>query len=72
MEIKFSSRPDWWDKANCLGTDPGIFFPDYGSKAVYNDAKKICEGCPATKECKKQGQNEKFGFWGGERAKEIK
>ena len=40
----------WQERANCLGVDPDLFFPERGAST--REAKGVCNG-------------EKFGIWGG-------
>jgi WhiB family redox-sensing transcriptional regulator len=55
----------WQDRANCLGVDPDLFFPERGAST--REAKEVCRGCVAREECLEFAlQNgEKFGIWGG-------
>lgn len=56
-------RPDWFDAAACLGTDPSLFYPEVGESA--GPAKAVCATCPVTAECGEHGWSEKHGVWGG-------
>jgi len=55
----------WQDRANCLGVDPDLFFPERGAST--REAKEVCRGCVVREECLEFAlQNgEKFGIWGG-------
>ena len=55
----------WKQKANCLGIDPDLFFPERGVSSA--QAKSVCRGCVVKEECLEYAlQNgEKFGIWGG-------
>jgi WhiB family redox-sensing transcriptional regulator len=57
-------RP-WMAKANCMGVDPELFFPQRGMST--REAKEVCRGCVVREECLEYAieQNEKFGIWGG-------
>ena len=55
----------WKESANCLGVDPGLFFPDRG--ASIKEAKETCRSCVVKEECLNFAisSGEKFGVWGG-------
>jgi WhiB family transcriptional regulator, redox-sensing transcriptional regulator len=55
----------WQDRANCLGVDPDLFFPERGAST--REAKEVCRGCVVRAECLEFAlQNgERFGIWGG-------
>ena len=55
----------WRNKANCLGVDPDLFFPERGVST--REAKAVCQGCVVRKECLEYAlvNGEKFGIWGG-------
>lgn len=57
-------RP-WQDKANCLGVDPDLFFPERGAST--REAKGVCAGCEVKEDCLEYAlrNGEKFGIWGG-------
>ncbi|HVM41669.1 MAG TPA: WhiB family transcriptional regulator [Acidimicrobiia bacterium] len=69
MEIFFAELSagdrSWQAKANCLGVDPDLFFPERGAST--KEAKSVCRGCEVRLECLEYAlQNgEKFGIWGG-------
>ena len=65
-------RPDlaeperrWQERANCLGVDPDLFFPERGAST--REAKGVCRGCEVRVECLEYAlqHGEKFGIWGG-------
>jgi len=60
-------RPAWQDQANCLGSDPDLFFPTTGSNIAARQAKQICFGCVVRLQCLEYAlaNREKFGIWGG-------
>jgi WhiB family redox-sensing transcriptional regulator len=55
----------WQERANCLGVDPDLFFPERGAST--REAKSVCRGCEVRLECLEYalGHGEKFGIWGG-------
>jgi len=55
----------WHDRANCLGVDPDLFFPERGAST--REAKEVCRGCVVREECLEYAlsNGEKFGIWGG-------
>ena len=55
----------WQERANCLGVDPDLFFPERGAST--REAKEVCRGCVVRGECLEfaLANGEKFGIWGG-------
>jgi WhiB family redox-sensing transcriptional regulator len=55
----------WQERANCLGVDPDLFFPERGAST--KEAKAVCRGCEVRVECLEYAlsHGEKFGIWGG-------
>jgi WhiB family redox-sensing transcriptional regulator len=55
----------WQERANCLGVDPDLFFPERGAST--REAKGVCRGCEVQDECLEYAlaHGEKFGIWGG-------
>jgi WhiB family redox-sensing transcriptional regulator len=55
----------WQERANCLGVDPDLFFPERGAST--REAKSVCRGCEVRAECLEYAlaHGEKFGIWGG-------
>ena len=55
----------WQSKANCMGVDPDLFFPERGAST--KEAKEVCRGCVVKDECLEFAlrNSEKFGIWGG-------
>lgn len=55
----------WQIKANCLGVDPELFFPERGMST--REAKEVCRGCMVKQDCLEFAiaNGEKFGIWGG-------
>lgn len=62
----------WQDRANCLGTDPEIFFPKIGKRS--DEAEAVCAECPVQQQCRAYADalDEKFGVWGGESEQDRK
>lgn len=55
----------WQEKANCMGVDPDLFFPERGAST--REAKEVCRGCVVQLDCLEFAlvNGEKFGIWGG-------
>ncbi|HUP69813.1 MAG TPA: WhiB family transcriptional regulator [Acidimicrobiales bacterium] len=55
----------WQDRANCMGVDPDLFFPERGAST--REAKEVCRGCVVQTDCLEYAlaNGEKFGIWGG-------
>lgn len=55
----------WQQRANCMGVDPELFFPQRGAST--RDAKEVCRGCVVRADCLDYAidHGEKFGIWGG-------
>jgi WhiB family redox-sensing transcriptional regulator len=55
----------WQERANCLGVDPDLFFPERGAST--KEAKGVCRGCEVRVDCLEYAlsNGEKFGIWGG-------
>ena len=55
----------WQARANCMGVDPDLFFPERGAST--REAKEVCRGCVAREDCLEFAlvNSEKFGIWGG-------
>lgn len=55
----------WQARANCMGVDPDLFFPERGSST--REAKEVCRGCVVRMDCLEFAiaNGEKFGIWGG-------
>jgi WhiB family redox-sensing transcriptional regulator len=58
-------KPDWREKANCVGTDAESFFPDTVVEA--RAAIRVCRRCEVQVECLGFARRERieFGVWGG-------
>ena len=55
---------NWQTKANCMGVDPDLFFPERGAST--REAKEVCRGCVVREDCLEYAlaNGEKFGIWG--------
>jgi WhiB family redox-sensing transcriptional regulator len=55
----------WQARANCMGVDPDLFFPERGAST--REAKDVCRGCVAREDCLEYAleNGEMFGIWGG-------
>jgi WhiB family redox-sensing transcriptional regulator len=55
----------WQDRANCIGTDPEVFFPKIGKRS--EEAQEVCSHCPVTAQCLEYAiaHNDRYGVWGG-------
>ncbi|MEI8126424.1 MAG: WhiB family transcriptional regulator [Actinomycetota bacterium] len=55
----------WQARANCMGVDPDLFFPERGAST--REAKEVCKGCVVRDDCLEFAldNGEKFGIWGG-------
>ena len=64
-ESSGDSAGRWQERANCLGVDPDLFFPERGAST--REAKAVCRGCEVRVECLEYAlaHGEKFGIWGG-------
>ena len=40
---------DWKARANCMGVDPDLFFPERGMST--REAKEVCRGCVVREDC---------------------
>ena len=60
-----STDRHWQERANCLGVDPDLFFPERGAST--KEAKEVCRGCVVREDCLEYAlaNGEKFGIWGG-------
>ena len=60
----------WQDRAECIGTDPELFFPGRGDDT--RAAKAICATCPVRAECLAYALDNdiKFGIFGGKSERE--
>ena len=58
-----ATTTSWRERANCLGVDPDLFFPERGEPL--RQVKAVCAGCEVRSECLAEGLHERFGVWGG-------
>ena len=67
LEALFDDGVDrsWQTRANCMGVDPELFFPERGAST--REAKEVCRGCVVREDCLEYAiaNGEKFGIWGG-------
>ena len=65
LDLVSTGDRSWQSRANCLGVDPDLFFPERGAST--KEAKEVCRGCVVRDDCLEYAlQNgEKFGIWGG-------
>ena len=65
QELTVAPGREWQLRANCMGVDPELFFPERGSST--REAKEVCRGCVVAQECLEFAiaNGEKFGIWGG-------
>ena len=65
---------EWANRANCLGLDAELFFPERGDpEHVTQQAKAVCRGCSVIHECASYAMTPPVitnGTWGGLSAKE--
>ena len=40
---------EWQSRANCMGVDPDLFFPERGAST--REAKEVCRGCVVREDC---------------------
>jgi hypothetical protein len=57
--------PDWRNFAECLQSDPELWFARDGDYTSRCRAIAICGLCPVKAECLEAGMDEEFGIWGG-------
>lgn len=60
-----SDKLSWIERANCLGVNPELFFPERGASTT--EAKEVCRGCVVRKACLEYAltTREVYGIWGG-------
>ncbi len=63
--LKGPDERSWQARANCMGVDPDLFFPERGAST--REAKEVCRGCVVREDCLEYAlaNGEKFGIWGG-------
>ena len=56
----------WRDSANCLGTDPDLFFSSHGTSwaTKLDQIAPICDPCPVADECHTHGLTMDDGIYG--------
>jgi WhiB family redox-sensing transcriptional regulator len=72
MEIRISNYIKDAEEANCVSTDPDIFFPEFTNGGnrnpqEVNQAIQVCAMCNITEQCLTYalGAAETIGIWGG-------
>src|SRR3954453_2707324 len=65
LDLLTPEQPSWQRKANCMGVDPDLFFPERGAST--KEDKEVCRGCGVGEDCREYAlaNGEKFGIWGG-------
>lgn len=65
--VVWSSRPAWFDEAECSGVGPGLFYADPGDEVVNRLARDVCTHCPVRRQCLEYAiaNDEHYGIWGG-------
>lgn len=60
----------WQNRAQCLGVDTDLFFPERGQSMA--EARAVCAGCPVRVQCLEYAlaNGEKCGVWGGKSERE--
>jgi hypothetical protein len=59
---------EWRREALCLKRNNVFWFPPVEAEApehYYAVAREVCKHCPVWKLCLEDGQNERWGMWGG-------
>lgn len=71
IDFAISAYEPWMAKADCLDSDPELFYPERGTHSGA-EAKRICAHCPVATDCLQHAvsNHEPFGIWGGLTAKE--
>lgn len=67
------TQPDWYDNAQCRGTDTSLFFSEADNVAV-TIAKSVCIPCPVRELCLEYAiaTDQPAGVWGGKTTTERK
>ncbi len=65
VEVVVFVRPEWYDRANCLGATPRLFYAERGEGSAI--ARQVCAGCEVRVDCLEFAleRNETHGMWGG-------
>ena len=61
---------EWQGRANCMGVDPELFFPERGAST--REAKEVCRGCVVREDCLDYALSDPKleGWWAGTSEKE--
>lgn len=64
------NNDQWMVRANCLGIDADLFFPDRGTSTT--EAKAICAACTVREQCLEYSLTHQInaGIWGGKSERE--
>ena len=62
--IRMFQHQAWHAQAECVGMPTKWFFPPQGQN-IDPRARDACSACPVVAECRKAGESERFGTWGG-------
>jgi WhiB family transcriptional regulator, redox-sensing transcriptional regulator len=70
MDVKPNQGDDWRDKAQCVDSDPSLFFPIGNKVSILKQiesAKAICRICVVQADCLEYAlrNREENGIWGG-------
>lgn len=65
-------RPDWYERANCRGAGPDLFYMERGVSA--SSALVVCGECEVRAECLGLAleRREIFGIWGGYSQRQLR
>jgi WhiB family redox-sensing transcriptional regulator len=55
----------WYERANCIGTDPEAFYFEEHQTRMPALVRRICNNCEVRNECLEAGMDEDWGIWGG-------
>lgn len=60
-------RPEWYQRANCRGVGPDLFYLERGATSATANAVAVCAGCTVRAECLALAlqRGEPWGVWGG-------
>ena len=67
--IRMFQHQAWHTRAECVGMPTIWFFPPQGQN-IDPRARDACSACPVVAECRKAGEDEMYGTWGGVTPKE--
>jgi len=72
LHTRTRADTSWQARANCIGVDPDLFFPEHGESLA--PAKAVCSGCEVRAECLDYAlaTGQHHGVWGGTSERERK